>query len=150
MTEQEIHRKFAIESFNSTWDLLDKTDRSQEEDLKMIQLTHVSRFHWGEIGVPMNFARGDWQISRVYAVLGFGEVAFKYAESSMKHCKKNNIGDFDLAFACEALARASAVSGDTQKVEKYFQLAKNAGDEIEKEEDRAYFLKELSTIPGFK
>ena len=41
----------------------------------MLHAAHASRFHWGEVGEPVNFARGEWQISRVYAVLGRPEPA---------------------------------------------------------------------------
>ena len=31
-TEQETHRKYAVDLFNLTWDLLDKTERSADEN----------------------------------------------------------------------------------------------------------------------
>lgn len=68
-TEQECHRKFAVNSFNLVWSLLDKKDRTKEEDDKMVHAAHASRFHWGEIGTAVGFERGEWQISRVYSVL---------------------------------------------------------------------------------
>ncbi len=45
LTEQEWHKKQAIENFNLTWDLIDKNDRTKEEDLMMIHTSHTSRFH---------------------------------------------------------------------------------------------------------
>jgi hypothetical protein len=50
ITEQETHKKFAVDLFNLTWDLLDKPERSADEDDKMIHAAHASRFHWGEVG----------------------------------------------------------------------------------------------------
>lgn len=47
--ELECHRKFAVDLFNLVWSLLDKKDRTKEEDNKMVHAAHVSRFHWGEI-----------------------------------------------------------------------------------------------------
>jgi len=41
----------------------------------MIHAAHASRFHWGEIGKPINLGRGEWQISRVYSVLNRPESA---------------------------------------------------------------------------
>jgi len=61
--------------FNLVWSLLDKKDRTKEEDDKMIHAAHASRFHWGEIGKPINLGRGEWQISRVYSVLNMPESA---------------------------------------------------------------------------
>lgn len=143
----KIHRKFAVDCFNGTWDLIEKTDRTPEENARMIHTAHASRFHWGEIGTPLNIARGDWQISRVYAVLMQGENALHYAKSCLHRCMDQNFGDFDLAFAYEAAARAFQVLGDVKMTEKHLVLAKEAGDAIAKEDDRKYFFGELETIP---
>jgi catechol 2,3-dioxygenase-like lactoylglutathione lyase family enzyme len=142
----KMHRKFAIQSFNGVWELLDKEDRSPDDDVRMIHMAHTSRYHWGEIGTPLEFARGDWQIARVYAVLGFGVMAFKYAKRCLDLCEKHDLGDFDLAFAYEAMARASAVSGDVDKGRGYLDLARDAGMEIRKEADREYFFSELKNV----
>lgn len=150
LSEKEMHRKFAVEAFNSTWTLLDKAERTRDEDAEMIHMAHASRYHWGQIGSPLHFARGDWQISRVYAVLGFGVMAFKYAKRCLELCEKNDIGDFDLAFAYEALARAAQVSGDVSNASGYMRFAKETGEYIEKEEDKEYFFRELSSIPGYE
>lgn len=149
LTEKEMNRKFAVKCFNSAWALLDKMDRTKAEDTEMIHMAHASRYHWGQIGTPLNFARGDWLISRVYAVLGFGAMAYKYAKSCLSICEKNGFGDFDLAFAYEALARSCAVSGDVDKADGYIGLVKEAGEAIEKTEDKDYFFRELSSIPEY-
>ena len=73
--ETQVHRRLAAELFNRVWSLLEKPDRDQTDDDTMLQAAHASRFHWGEVGEPVNFARGEWQISRVYAVLGRPEPA---------------------------------------------------------------------------
>jgi hypothetical protein len=143
---QRLHRQFAVDCFNGTWGLLDKTDRTAEDNFKMIHMAHASRYHWGEIGTPLEFARGDWQISRVYAVLGMGEAAYMYAENCLKHCLENYIDDFDLAFAYEALTRASAILGDNAKLEEYKAQAKIAGEAIIDQGNRDYFFGELNTI----
>lgn len=148
MTEEqkEWHLKFAKELFNSVWDLLDNPERTKDEDLQMIRMAHASRYHWGEVGVPLQFARGDWQIARVYAVLGFGVMAYKYGKSCLDLCEKHDLGDFDLAFAYEALAYASAVSGDVDKAHGYISLGQAAAVEINNPENREYVLNELEKV----
>ena len=147
MTDQhEVHREFAVQCFNGAWDLLEKSDRTKDEDAQMIHMAHASRYHWGQIGTPLEFARSDWQISRVYAVLGFGVMAFRYAKRCLDLCEEYGFGDFDLAFAYEALARASAISGDIAKGYGYLSLAEEAGKAIEKEDDREYFFNELKCV----
>lgn len=144
--EKDLHRKFAVDCFNRTWDLIEKTERTPEDDARMIHMAHTSRYHWGEIGTPLNFARGDWQISRVYAILGQGKNALIYAESCIQLCIENQFGDFDLAFAYESAARAFAVLGDTKMMNKHLALAKDVGQVIEKDDDRKYFFSELETV----
>lgn len=112
----------------------------------MIHAAHASRFHWGEIGTPLEFERGEWQISRVYSVLKRSEPALHHAERCLDICRKNSIGDFDIAFAYEALARAYAVAGQKIQSEAHLKLAREAAQLIKKEEDKNYFLSELKTI----
>jgi len=38
------HRKMAVDYFNSTWDLMNRADRSEEDTLKMIHMAHASRY----------------------------------------------------------------------------------------------------------
>jgi hypothetical protein len=143
---KEEHKKFAIALFNLAWSLLDKKDRTKEDDDKMLNAAHASRFHWGEIGTPMEFERGEWQISRVYSVLKRSEPAIYHAKRCLEICQANNIGDFDIAFAYEALARAHAVTALKSECEKYTRLAKEAGERIKGKEDKTYFLNELKTV----
>jgi hypothetical protein len=65
-----LERQLAVDLFNATWQLLDTPDRSSDDDLRMIHMAHASRHLWAQVGEPVNLARGEWQVSRVYAVLG--------------------------------------------------------------------------------
>ena len=141
------HKAIAIETFNATWDLLDKDMRTAEENDMMVHAAPTSRYHWGQVGGPTEFERGDWQLSRVYASLGKGSEALHYAKHTLNTCLENEIGDFDLAFAYEAMARAYAVNGNWTEADKYVQMAKTAAEKIEKKADREYFLSELDKIP---
>ena len=84
----DIQKKLAMDTFNKTWDLLDKTNRSEAENIEMIHTAHASRYHWEQVGTPLEFQRGEWQISRVYAVLGMGESALFHAEIALKTCQE--------------------------------------------------------------
>jgi hypothetical protein len=145
-TEEEFHKKVAIDLFNLTWDLMERQDRTVEETDRMIHAAHASRHHWGEIGTPVEFERGEWQISRVYSILGRAEPALYHAGRCLQICQENDIGDFDIAFAYEGMARAHAIAGQTDESSKYIELAKGAADGIEKKEDRDYFMGELGKI----
>ena len=112
----------------------------------MIRMAHASRYHWGQVGTPLELARGDWQIAKVYAELGFGVMAYKYAKTSLDLCEKHDLGSFDLAFAYQALAYACAVSGDIDKGRGYITLGQSAAAEIEDEDNRAYVWAELEKV----
>ncbi len=148
-TEEESHKRFAVNLFNLVWSLLDKKDRTKQEDDKMVHAAHASRFHWGEIGTALEIERGEWQISRVYSVLNRPQSALHHAKGCLQICQENNIQDFDIAFAYEAMARACAVAGEKSESEKYIKLAKEAGEQIKGKEDRDYFLSDLKTVPGY-
>lgn len=60
-------RKLAASLFNHVWDLMEKKNRTIEENDRMIHAAHASRYHWGNVGEPVNLARGEWQVSRVYS-----------------------------------------------------------------------------------
>jgi hypothetical protein len=149
-TEQELHKKFAVDLFNLVWDLLDKEERTREEDDRMLHAAHASRFHWGEIGTPLQFERGEWQISRVYAVLNRPQAAIYHAQRCLDICTANQIGDFDIAFAYEALARAYAIAGESEKSREYARLAEQAAEQIEGGDDRDYFMSELATVKSLE
>jgi hypothetical protein len=142
----DSHKKFAVDLFNLVWDLLGNERRTKEEDDRMLHAAHASRFHWGEIGTPLEFERGEWQISHVYAVLNHPRAAIYHAQRCLDICTANQIGDFDLAFAYEALARAYAIVGESEKSRGYVRLAQQASEQIEDEGNREYFLGELETV----
>jgi hypothetical protein len=144
--DRQTRRRLAVDLFNHVWTLLETTNRTVEQDDEMVHAAHASRYHWGEIGDPANFARGEWQCSRVYAVLGRGEPALHHARRCLEICEKHGIGDWDLAFAYEALARASRVAGDEEGRQRYAALAEEAGAKIREVEDREGFEADLATV----
>ncbi len=135
--------------FNLVWSLHDKKDRTKEEDDKMVHAAHASRFRWGEIGTAVEIERGEWQVSRVYSVLNMPQSALYHAKRCLELCKENNIGDWDIAFAYEGIARAYKVAGEKTDCENYIKLAKASGEQIKEKEDRDLFFSELETIPGY-
>ncbi len=143
----EFQRKAAVDLFNFVWTLLEKPERNVAENDEMVHAAHASRFHWGQVGAPVNLVRGEWQISRVYAVLGRPESGLYHAKRCLELCQEHHIGDFDLAFAYEAMARAFAVAGQVLDCQAYLRLAQAAGQQIEDQEDRTYFFDDLKSIP---
>jgi hypothetical protein len=140
------HRRLGAELFNAVWRLME----TREDDERMLHAAHASAYHWGEAPEcePKNRARSEWQISRVYAVLGRGEPAIWHAERCLAYCEAHaeNMEDWDLPFAYEALARAHGVAGHTEEARRYEQAAREAGGAIGDTEDREHFEETLAEL----
>jgi hypothetical protein len=147
-TETEAQRFFAIQFHGQTWDLLDKSDRTKEEDELMIHTAHASCRHWLAAGTGLHHQRGEWLISRVYAVLGMGDAALRHANRCLELTEEyaDLMQDFDRAFAYEGVARANAIAGNREEARKYIGLAAQAGEAIADEEDRRIFMGDFKSI----
>ena len=138
------HRQLAVGLFNDVWRLME----TRENDDRLLHAAHSSRYHWGEAPEckPENLARGEWQVSRVYTVLGRAEPAIWHAQRCLDHCLDAGIGDWDFAYAYEALARAHALAGAAEAA-KWKAKAREAGDAIADPEDRQHFDEDYLTLP---
>jgi DNA-binding transcriptional MerR regulator len=143
-------RLLAAQLFNETWRLMEREDRTGADDDRMIHTAHASRYHWGQVAdaTPAHLARGEWQVSRVYAMLSRPEPALHHGQRVLDICLEHGIGDWDLAFAYEALARAWAVAGDAGQARGYTDQALAAARDIVADGDRALLLADLETIQG--
>jgi hypothetical protein len=145
-TEAEAERFFAINYFNKIWGLLEKPDRTRDEDELMLDYAHASLAHWRAAGTPLNLQRGIWMLSRVHSVLGQSGPALAYANHCQDLTEQHDdlMQDFDKAFAFEALARAHALAGKREEAEKYLCQAEEAGNLIQDDEDRKIFQADLN------
>ena len=109
---REAQRKLAAQYFNETWDLLEKPERTPEDDTRMIHATHASRCLWEAVGDASNLAIGEWQISRVYSVLQRAELAARHGQLSLDHSGEAGQRPFLMGYAHEALCRAALTSGE--------------------------------------
>jgi len=146
--DPQVERQLSAALFNRVWTLLEHESRTESEDAEMIHAAHASTYHWMKIGQPVNRARGEWQCSRVYAVLGRPEPALFHAQKVLEICQREGIADFDLAFAYEALARATALGGDTSEARRWAELARAACAQVAEDDDREIVLSDLETLPA--
>ena len=148
-TESQIdHRQLGVELYNATWTLLDKESRTPADDDAMLNATHASAYHWSRAdgAGPEHVARSQWQISRVNAVLGRGEAAVYHARRCFEACTENGIGDWDLASAYEALARAHRVVGNDAEYRRNLELGREALAQIADPEDREHIAEDLDEL----
>jgi hypothetical protein len=144
--DDDAQQQLAKDLYGRVWTLLETEGRTPEQDDEMLHAAHASRFHWGQVGGSEHRARGEWQCSRVYSVLGRSEPAVHHARRCLEICQESGIGDWDLAFAYEALARAHAVAGAADEATRYRELARVAGEAIEDAEDREVFDADFATL----
>jgi hypothetical protein len=147
-TSDVDHRQLGVDLYNYTWTVLEQKDRTRDDDDELLNATHASAYHWShapEAG-PQNAARSQWQISRVNAVLGRGAAALYHAERCLEHCTENGIGDWDLAAAYEAVARAHRVMGNDAEFRRNLELGREALAQIANEEDREHIEEDLDSL----
>ncbi|MFN2471191.1 MAG: hypothetical protein ABR583_09440 [Gaiellaceae bacterium] len=100
------------------------------------------------VGTTVHLARGEWQISRVYATLGRSEPALWHARRCLELIEAApEAEDWDLPFAYEALARAHGVAQAKAEASHFARLAQEAGERIADPEDRELLLADLETLP---
>jgi hypothetical protein len=116
------HRQLGVDLFNETWRLM----KARDDDALIVDCAHASAYHWANAPEckPENRARSAWLISRVYTVVNRAEPAFFYATRCLELCEQHALVDWDLAYAYEALARASQLVGDRKAVARYVALAR--------------------------
>jgi hypothetical protein len=146
--DRDDERRLAAALFNGTWTLLEKEPRTPDEDDAMLHMAHASAHHWRQVGEPVHFARGEWLCSRVYATLRRSEPCLHHAQRVLDICRHNGVGDFDLAFAYEALARGHALTGAVEQARSFTEQALAAAEDIKDGDDRELLLTDLETIPG--
>ncbi len=114
----------------------------------MLHAAHASRFHWGHGGSARNRSIGEWQVSRVYAVLGRSEPALFHGRRALEIALRHGLGRFYVAYAYEALARAEAVAGHPTERDRYLRHARCLGARVRDADDRRMLTEDLATIPG--
>jgi hypothetical protein len=135
-------RRLGVELFNATWRLIE----SRADDELMLHTAHASAYHWAAAPecTPENRARAEWLVARVSALCGLPDAARLHAESCLRWCRGHELVDWDLAFAYEALARASLVAGDDEAATRYISLARAVP--VEDADDREVLERDLDSL----
>ncbi len=140
------HKFFAAHCFNSAWQLIDKADRTADDNEQMIHLAQASLWHWTQRTdcSDKSLSIGYWQASRVYALVGEVENARKYAQLCLDKTPQDE--PFYLGYAYEALARAAAIAGKPDKVKRYLAEARQYAERVTDEEEKKGLVSDLKTL----
>ena len=139
-------RQLAGGLFNRVWELLAKPDRSAADDDDMVHTAHASRYHWGQAGEPVHWARGEWLCSRVYAVVGRAEPARHHGLPCLALSTEHGLGHFDVGAAHEAIARACQVAGDSISATDHLALGRAQLALVTDAEERSVLGSDLASL----
>ena len=140
------HRHFSAACFNGVWELIDKPDRSPDEDRLMVSMCHASLYHWQQRPdcTSRSLSIGYWQLSRVYALLGEADNARHYGRLCLDHSQ--NEEPFYLGYAYEAQARAEAVARNHAVAEQHLDMARDLASKITEKDELSLLEADLSAL----
>jgi hypothetical protein len=141
------HRRFAVEAFNRSWDLLEMPERSADDDADMLAAAFASAWHWSVVGTAENIALGDHQIAKVASHAGQPAVALHYARRALEAIEIGRFGDWQVAAAYEGMARACAAAGDVRGREYWVQRCTIALGAVPDAADRSVVAEQLLNLP---
>ncbi len=143
---EHIHRHFSVECFNMAWRLMEAPDRTSEDDEQMIRLTQTSLWHWTQRQdcSDKNLSIGYWQTSRIYALVGEGANARKYARLCFEQTPMDEA--FYAAYAYEALARAELIDHDDAKAKGYLAEAWRHAECVMDTEEKQLIVNDLKAL----
>jgi hypothetical protein len=147
--DQLWHERFAAQCFNRAWELIEKPDRSGDEDMEMLAAAFASRLHWDRLGEDERRVVGDWQIAHVASLLGFPDLALAYARTALDRGIAIGSTGWRLASCYEGMARASAAAGRPDERDRFIRLSEEALETEDDAEEREVIASQLRSIPGY-
>ncbi|WP_433940287.1 hypothetical protein [Paenibacillus lautus] len=146
--DSNLHKPFAINCFNQVWDILEKKQRTPEDEENMIHMCHASFWHWSRVAdlTERNLSIGYWQLSRVYAVTGQGDQALHYARRCITIGSSANLEPFYIGYGYEAESRAYLVLGNKEHALASKQKAASYLDKVTDKESHQMLANDLGSL----
>ncbi len=143
---KDAHKHFAAHCFNKAWELIDKENRTPEEDRQMVLLNQASLWHWTqrEDCTKRNLSIGYWQASRIYALIEDSHSARKAAELSLEHTSEDE--PFYLGYAYEAMARAELVAENRTAAKEYLASAQEQLERVTEADEKKWLGADLTQL----
>jgi hypothetical protein len=140
------HALFSAECFHRAWSLIDKPQRTADEDEQMLLLGYASLWHWTQRAdcTPRHRSIGYWQVSRIHALLGQADEARRAAEKCLQHSRDEP--PFYRAYAHEALARAAMLAGDRHRMADHLGEARRLAEQVADAQHCSWLENDLNTI----
>ena len=143
---KEVHEHFSKRCFNQAWDLIDKSDRSPEDNEQMLLLSQAALWHWTQRPdcTDKNLSIGYWQQSRIHALLENAENARKTGQKCLEKTPADD--PFLMGYAYEALARAELIAGNLEPAKEHYVKAAGFAELITAKDDQELLLKDLKEL----
>ncbi len=141
------HRTIGVEAYNRCWDLLERDERNQDDDLELLTLAFTSRYHWSFAGGPEQWTVSDWMVSRAAADIGEGSLSLVFALRANSAVREFDAPDWLVASTAEGLARAYAALGDEDARDEWVNNAEYLVEAIADDEDRDLIAGQLASVP---
>jgi hypothetical protein len=147
----DLHRWFAVELNNDTWDLVDSglsEDTAPAEQERALYAAYAAAYHWLQAGTVANHGRAEHLIAAVAVAIGrldeAGQHAARYACLIAEHPAA--FADWDRAFAAEAAARVASRQGHPD-AERLIAEARRLAEAVAEPADRQICLDRLAAPP---
>jgi len=142
------HNHFSTQCFNKAWDLIEKADRTPEEDRLMVALNQASIFHWLQRDdcKSQHLSVGYWQASRIQALLGNAAEALYQANVCLIYSRE--LKPFYLGYAHEALARAHSLAGNSEAAARHLKSSLELANRVGNKGERELLLADLERLKG--
>lgn len=139
------HRAQAVEANNTAWGLL---GAPSPEIALLLEAAYAAAYHWRRAAgaTAANDARAAYLVAKAWVAAGDPTHALAAADSCLALCNAHGLGDFDLAYAHEARARALSLDGRTEQAERAWRQA--FAVPITDREDREIVEADFADAPG--
>ena len=141
------HRPLAVATYNACWVLLEKTQRTADEDAELLTNAFASRYHWSQLALGQNMIIADWMVSRAAAATGNGELAVSFAQRANDATDENS-PDWLVASSAEGMARAYGAVGNSAMRNEWVRCAQSLVAAIGEDVDRKIIADQLADLLG--
>jgi hypothetical protein len=147
--ESRAHRWFAVEFNNLAWDLLEKPDRTAEDNERLRHAAHAACLHWQATGSVLNDLRAHVLLTTTYAHLGPGASAQHYAQLTSRLSEQAGAEQtsFDRATVLGSAALAMHTAAQIEQAQLLHQQALQAAQSLTETGDREVFERFYGTLP---
>ncbi|HUV48332.1 MAG TPA: hypothetical protein VMX11_05090 [Actinomycetes bacterium] len=139
-------RALAVQYYNQSWDLIDKSGRSPADDRRLLMLAIASRALWDDIGGDEQWITGDWQVAHVAALTGHASLSLEFAAAAYERATTADVPLWLKASTCEGLARAHAAAGHAAERDAWVVKARELLERVDDPDDRAVIEGQLATV----